>query len=321
MNVHVNDNTTINFTPTTNGLWVYYVDNLRTVQDMSCMLLTVSDKKKLYTKRAISVPFWQEKYKTSSCDHPHAGDTIIDFMGDCPVTKADVQAAENIFGPNLGSLKGKTVRRANDHVLTGIDPMPSEIMEIYHDVTLAIDITFVNKVPFFITVARGIKFGTIEVLTNRQTQTVRDCLKKVVRLYMARGFHVTTILADNEFKPLRQWYPSLNTCAANEHVPEIERYIRTIKDRSCSTYRMLLYRYLPRIVLVHLLKNAVFWLNAFPHEDGATQKYSPRYIMTGQHLSYVKHAVIEFGAYAQTHEEHTNCQLHLVPGPRAVVQC
>jgi hypothetical protein len=28
--------------------------------------------------------------------------------------------------------------------------------------------------------------------------------------------------------------------------------------------------------------------------------------MTGQHLSYTKHAVIEFGAHVQTHEEHSN---------------
>jgi hypothetical protein len=73
--------------------------------------------------------------------------------------------------------------------------------------------------------ACGIQFGTIEALTNRQILTVRDCLKKVVRLYVMRGFRVSSILADNEFEPLRQWYPALNTCAANEHVPEIEQYI------------------------------------------------------------------------------------------------
>jgi hypothetical protein len=36
------------------------------------------------------------------------------------------------------------------------------------------------------------------------------------------------------------------------------------------------------------------------------KKYSPRYIMTGQHLSFAKHTVIEFGAYVQMHEEHGN---------------
>jgi hypothetical protein len=131
------------------------VDDLKAAQDMWCMLSTVSDTKKLYTKRAYKRTLLARKLQNIIMrpSTRRYQDTIIDFMGDCPVTKADVQAAENIFGPNLGSLKGKTVRRANDHVLTGIDPMPNEIMEIYRDVTLAIDITFVNKVPFFITVA------------------------------------------------------------------------------------------------------------------------------------------------------------------------
>jgi hypothetical protein len=69
---------------------------------------------------------------------------------------------------------------------------------------------------------------------------------------------------------------------------------------------MLPYHHLPRIALIHLIKNAVFWLNAFPTDDGVSKKYSPQYIMTGQHLSYSKHPVIEFDAYVQTHEEHSN---------------
>jgi hypothetical protein len=88
-----------------------------------------------------------------------------------------------------------------------VDPVPKEIIDIYRDVTLAIDITFVNKTPFFITVARGIKFGTVEALLNRQIQTIGASLKKVVNLYQKRGFRVVTILADNEFEPLRQWFP------------------------------------------------------------------------------------------------------------------
>jgi hypothetical protein len=59
-------------------------------------------------------------------------------------------------------------------------------------------------------------------------------------------------------------------------------------------------------MLIHLIKHAVFWLNAFPHEDGMSQKYLPRYIMIRQQLLFKRHAVIEFGAYVQTHKEHSN---------------
>ena len=112
-------------------------------------------------------------------------------------------------------------------------------------------------------------------------------------------------MADPEFEPLWAVFPSLNTCGADEHVPEIERFIRTVKDRVRSVYHSLPYKYIPRLLLVHLVKAAVFWLNAFPHCDGISDQ-SPRYIMTGQTLNFQRHARLELGAYVQTHEEHDN---------------
>ena len=69
---------------------------------------------------------------------------------------------------------------------------------------------------------------------------------------------------------------------------------------------MLPFKKIPRIMLIHLVKNAALWLNAFPAKDVVSSKYSPRFIMTGKELNAEKHAVLEFGAYVQTHEDHTN---------------
>ena len=165
---------------------------------------------------------------------------------------------------------------------------------------------FVNKVPFFVTKSRGLQFTTVEALPNRRVSTINSVLDTVLALYKSRGFIVDSLFADYEFEILRPWHPNLNTTAADEHVPDIERHIRTIKDSTRSTYRMLPFRYIPRIMLIHLVKNAVFWINAVPTNDGITRRFSPRYIMTGQHLLASKHAVIPFGAYVQTHEQHTN---------------
>ena len=112
-------------------------------------------------------------------------------------------------------------------------------------------------------------------------------------------------MADPEFEPLRVAFPQLNTCGADEHVPEIERFIRTVKDHVRSVYHSLPYKYIPRLLLVHLVKVAVFWLNAFPHRDGISDQL-PRYIMTGHTLNFQRHARLELGAYVQTHEEHDN---------------
>ena len=89
-------------------------------------------------------------------------------------------------------------------------------------------------------------------------------------------------------------------------MPDVEWYIRTIKDRTRSAYQMLPFRCIPRIMLIHLVKNAVLWLNAFPAEDGVSSQHSPRFLMTGRELEWDKHAVLEFGSYVQCHEEHSN---------------
>ena len=57
---------------------------------------------------------------------------------------------------------------------------------------------------------------------------------------MRRGFKITHLLVDGEFEPLRGYMSSLaitlNTASHDEHVPDIERHIRTIKERTRCVY-------------------------------------------------------------------------------------
>ena len=150
---------------------------------------------------------------------------------------------------------------------------------------------------------------TVESLPNRQINTIKDKIKGICTLYHRRGFQVESLHADSEFEPIRSDFPFLNTSDADDHQPDIERAIWTVKDRVRSTYRMLPYKYVPRLMVVHLVRNTIFWLNAFPAVDGWSSRHSPRYIMTGSHLDYNKHARAEFGEYVQTHEEH-DAEMH-----------
>ena len=58
---------------------------------------------------------------------------------------------------------------------------------------------------------------------------------KVVYGYARGGFVVNLMLMDQEFKKIKDVLPlvEVNTTAAREYVPEIERHIRTIKERVC----------------------------------------------------------------------------------------
>ena len=91
---------------------------------------------------------------------------IIDgnMIPNCPVTRKDVMAAEEIFGPNLGSLEGKTVRRGEKHVAFKPVHLPLSISAKYRNIILCIDPMFVIKIPFLITISRHVKFGTVEVM-------------------------------------------------------------------------------------------------------------------------------------------------------------
>ena len=110
-------------------------------------------------------------------------DISIKHLANCPVTRADIIAAKDILGPNLGSLKGKTVRHPNEHVPGGMEGVPHEIMSLHKNVTLCIDIMFINKIPFLVTISRNLKFRTVEALDNRQVPTICKKLQSIVKLY------------------------------------------------------------------------------------------------------------------------------------------
>ena len=116
------------------------------------------------------------------------------------------------------------------------------------------------------------------------------------------------ILADAEFSSMKDLIMQehgivLNPSAANEHVPEVERAIRVIKERNRASVSGLPYVQYPKVLKRALVANAVTWINMFPHADGVSNIISPRTIVTGLVPDYAVHCRVPVGSYCEVHDD------------------
>ena len=311
------------FTQSDTGL--YYTDMKQSSSNGVALVSTVEENKTKYTNRDYSRALLARNIQ-KIIGRPSTRDfmKIVDnhLLPNCPITRRDIIAAEHIFGPDVGSLKGKTVRSTPIPVNMSLVDIPSTIMSHYREITLAGDIMFVNKVAFFVTVSRNLKFGTTEMLPNQQSKTLLGAIKQVKAIYSRRGFIITTLLMDGQFDVLRadlaEIQITLNTVSNDEHVPEVERHIRTLKERARAIYNVLPFPQLPTRMVIELIHYCTFWLNSFPAAHGVSDVLSPRAIVTGSRISYEAHCQLEFGSYVQTHEPHDNSMATRTTGALAL---
>jgi len=111
---------------------------------------------------------------------------------------------------------------------------------------------------------------------------------------------------------------NLNITSRDEHVPKIDRFIPTVKERKRAIVNTLPFNILPNRLIVKIIYNAMFWLNFFPHKDVINATLSPCMIATGSNINYNKHCKLQFGAYVQVHEQHNNSMIPRISGAIAL---
>jgi hypothetical protein len=186
---------------------------------------------------------------------------------------------------------------------------------------MSADIFFVNKIPFFLC------FTAVNHLADRTVKTIFKAYEEIHKFYLNRGFHITTLLVDGVFAPLQVLIqsmtggPRVNLTSASEHIPEIERRIRVVKERSRSLRHSLPFNRIPKLMTIHMVFIAVKLLNHFPPKGGILDTVSPKTIMTGETLDYEKHLSLQLGQCCQVHEEdtHTTVSCHVHREPSALV--
>ena len=110
---------------------------------------------------------------------------------------------------------------------------------------------------------------------------------------------------DMEFEKLKDLLPQImvNTMAAREHMGEIKRQIRTIKERARGTISVLPYEALPKLMEIELMHFCVMWLNAFPVKSGLSEKFSPGKLVSRHTLDAKLHCKSPFRAYCEVHTD------------------
>ncbi len=194
------------------------------------------------------------------------------LITNCPVTVQDINNANRIFGPDLANLRRKTTRTKPECVRVKIVQIPWDFVQLHKYVMLVADVMFVNGLPFLLNSARGLSLVTIEYLPSRIAKRLVHTLQIVFRIYGTAGFIVQVAMMDMEFEKLKDMLPNvtLNTTAAREHIGEIERKIRVIKERGRGTINMLPYETMPKLMIIELMHFCVMWMNSFPVKSGVS---------------------------------------------------
>ena len=152
--------------------------------------------------------------------------------------------------------------------------VPTEYLKLGKKVYLKCDVFFVKKIPFFITLSRKIDFTATAHLKDRKIKKIFLAFLAVYKFYLRRGFRINMVHADNDFGPMKppidklRKGPTINLAAANEHVPEMERRIRLLKERTRSMRRSLPFNKVSSVMIIHLVLSVSKFLTYFITKGG-----------------------------------------------------
>ena len=183
-----------------------------------------------------------------------------------------------------------------------------DLLNLRKEVFLTLDILFVNNIPFLLNLSRKICFTAVNRLANRTVPQIFAAVKEMYQYYMHRGFLITTVHSDGEFAPLQALVaslpggPMINLESANEHVTEIERKIRVVKERCRAAQHGLTFQRIPKFLTIQIVFQTVKMLNFFPTKGAISDTLSPKTIMSGDIFNYKKHLSLQVGQYCQVHE-------------------
>ncbi len=161
-------------------------DKDRTVKVRANFVQTVCRNYKGYTKQEVLQAKEARRGQAmlgNPSEKDYQGLVSRNLINNCPISLSDVSNARAIFGPDLASVRGKTVRKKPAPVVTDYVAVPPMLVEANKVITLAAGVFFVDGTTYLLTVGRHLKFVTAKHVPVQTATSLSKHIKQVLEVY------------------------------------------------------------------------------------------------------------------------------------------
>lgn len=275
------------------------------------LVITVNDKKKKYTVRQVKQAALAREYQRK-LGYASPGQ-LIKMIGQGKLVKSDITAQDvirslDIWGQDLGSLKGKTT----SHKAQLEEELPTTIVKQFEHQTMYLDLMFVNGLPFLIAVINPLEYVMVNKLAKRDEYSLWTSIESNINHITKYGFKIRMIRVDGEGAINTSWFENrisskgviLDVTGAGEAVAVVERKIRLVKERVRAVINTLPF-ILTEKLEGWLIRYAVNRIVLVPTRNSVDYT-SPREKLYGRKVNVDKELKHGFGDYVQVHTDSIN---------------